>query len=38
MANKKVRVEEERYLIAVRRRTRETLFQAPFIHGVSSAK
>jgi hypothetical protein len=34
VAEKKVRVEEERHLIAVRRRTREALFQSPFIHGV----
>ena len=37
VAEKKVRIEEESHLIAVRRRTRETLLQSPFIHGLSSA-
>jgi hemoglobin-like flavoprotein len=37
VGEKEVRVEEERHFIAVRRRTRETLFQPPFIHGLSSA-
>lgn len=34
MAEEKVRVKEKRNLIAIFRYPRETVFQAPFIHGV----